>query len=107
MLKLICTVVVLLCACCSFTVSAQTSGEVICYVDESDDLFKIYPDQLIFESEQFAIYQLINGLTVLILNKQTQRFNRLTNLNLLPGSTLDPQMPPEPYQFFSGYCDVS
>jgi hypothetical protein len=97
----------LLLACSSYAVYANKSGEVICYVDKSDDLFKVYSRQLIFESKQFSIYQLIDGLTVLILNKQTMRFNRLSNLNLLAGSTLDPAMPPEPYQYFSGHCEYS
>lgn len=88
-------------------VFADTTGEVICYVDKSDDLFKVYPRQLIFESKQFSIYQLIDGLTVLVLNNQTMRFNRLSNLNLLSASTLDPQMPPEAYQYFTGGCDNS
>jgi hypothetical protein len=106
-LKSICTILLLLLACSNATVYADSSGEVICYVDKTDDLFRAYPDQLIFESKQFSIYQLINGLTVLILNKQTMRFNRFSNLNLLSGSTLDPEMPPEAYQYFTGRCDYS
>ena len=79
-------------------------GEVICYVDGTDDLFKVYPRQQVFASDRFTIYQLIDGLTVLVINKQTRRFNRLSNLNLLAHSTLDPEMPPEPYQYFTGSC---
>ncbi len=77
---------------------------MVCYVDGSDDQFRVYPRQQVFTSERFAIYQLIDGLTVLVINKQTLRFNRLSNLNLLPTSSLDPEMPPEPYQYFTGRC---
>jgi len=87
-----------------FSVNAQISREYTCHVDGTDDLFKVYPRQQIFASDQFSIYQLIDGLTVLVINNQTQRFNRLSNLNLLPNSTLDPQMLPEPLQYFTGYC---
>ena len=85
------------------------SGDLamLCHVDGSDDLFKVYPRQKIYSSEQFIIYQLIDGLTVLVINKQTLRFNRLSNLNLLPQSTLDPAWPPEPMQFFSGTCKAA
>ncbi|MDJ0833522.1 MAG: hypothetical protein QNJ69_08365 [Gammaproteobacteria bacterium] len=88
----------------ALTAHANKPAEVICYVDGTDDLFKVYPRQLVFESDRFAIYQLIDGLTLLVINKQTRRFNRLSNLNLLPESTLDPEMPPEPYQYFTGQC---
>ena len=87
------------------TASADWPSEITCHVDGTDDLFRVYARQQVFDSERFAIYQLIDGLTVLVINKQTRRFNRLSNLNLLPESTLDPEMPPEPYQYFSGLCD--
>lgn len=75
-----------------------------CKVEGSNDYFSIYGKQKTFETEQFIHYQLINGLTLIVLNKTTLRFNRLTNLNLLPSSSLDPNQPPEPMQFFSGEC---
>ncbi len=88
---------------CTSSARAE-STEMTCYVDGTDDLFKVYPRQQVFASDRFAIYQLIDGLTVLVINKQTMRFNRLSNLNLLAESTLDPEMPPEPYQYFTGSC---
>ncbi|KZZ59489.1 hypothetical protein A3762_00465 [Oleiphilus sp. HI0125] len=84
--------------------SAEEQSALICKVDGSDDAFKIYTNQRIYESEQFEHYQLIDGLTVLVVNKDTMKFNRLSNLNLLAHSTMDPSMPPEPHQFFSGEC---
>ena len=92
-------------ACCCFSVQADALKEMVCHVDSSDDLFKVYPRQLAYTGEQFNIYQLIDGLTVLIVNTQTMRFNRLSSLNLLPRSTLDPSWPAEPPQFFSGWCE--
>lgn len=92
-------------ACFSLTVLADSSSEIICQVENSDDLFKVYPQQLVFKSEHFIIFQLIDGLTILIINTRTMRFNRLSNLNLLSNSTLDPALPPEPLQFFSGRCE--
>jgi len=86
---------------------ASSDPEITCHVDGTDDLFKVYPRQQIFTSNQFSIYQLIDGLTVLIINRQTLQFNRLSSLNLLPHSSLDPELPPEPIQFFSGRCDFS
>ena len=87
--------------------TAAWPSEITCLVDGSDDQFRVYSRQQIFDSDRFAIYQLIDGLTVLIINKQTLRFNRLSNLNLLAESTLDPEMPPEPYQYFSGRCEIA
>jgi len=92
-------------ACFSFSVLADSSSEIVCQVENSDDLFKVYPRQLVFKSDQFLIYQLIDGLSILIINTKTMRFNRLSNLNLLSNSTLDPALPPEPLQFFSGRCE--
>jgi len=90
----------------SLSVQSDTSVELLCRVDGTDDIFKIYPSQLIFLGKKIMIYQLIDGLTVFIVNTQTGRFNRLSNLNLMPQSTLDPRLPPEPPQFFSGHCDL-
>ena len=87
--------------------SANTDPALTCYPDGSDDRFQLYPEQQVYAGRLFSIYQLIDGLTVLVFNHQTRRFNRLTNLNLLPYSSLDPQRAPEPIQFFSGYCDLS
>ncbi|MDX1451676.1 MAG: hypothetical protein R3183_03890 [Oleiphilaceae bacterium] len=75
-----------------------------CQVAGNDDSFVLYPEQLSYTSQTFWHYQLIDGLTVLVVNRQTMRFNRLSNLNLLPHSTMDPAKPPEEYQMFSGTC---
>jgi len=88
-------------------IQADTHKSLICTVSDSRDYFKVYPYQLIYSSDEFSHYQLINGLTVLVVNKNTMRFNRLSNLNLLPSSVMDPNKPPENYQFFSGLCKHS
>jgi hypothetical protein len=92
---------------CGRSLLASFEPEITCHVDGTDDLFKVYPRQKIFSSNQFSIYQLIDGLTVLIINRQTLQFNRLSSLNLLPHSTLDPELPAESMQFFSGRCEFS
>ncbi len=87
--------------------TAEQGPVMVCQVKGSDDQFLVYPRQKVFNSETFMIYQLIDGMTLLAINRQTLRFNRLSNLNLLPQSTLDPSWPPEPIQFFSGTCKVA
>lgn len=77
---------------------------LICSANDSVDYFEVYPSQLIYSSDSFTHYQLIAGLTVLVVNNQTLRFNRLSNFNLLSRSALDPNKPPSHYQFFSGVC---
>ena len=84
--------------------AASEPGDWQCQVANSDDLFQIYQEQLIFRGETFSVYQLIDGLTILAVNHETGRFNRLSNLNLLPHSSMDPARPPEPHQFFTGSC---
>jgi len=86
---------------------ADSHKPLICTVRDSRDYFKVYPYQLIYSSDEFSHYQLIDGLTVLVVNKNTMRFNRLSNLNLLQSSAMDPNKQPENYQFFSGSCKFS
>lgn len=86
------------------TVHAAPPETLICSVDGSNDDFIVYPEQVVYSSASFSHYQLIRGLTVLVVNKHTLRFNRLSNLNLLPSSTLDPAKKPENIQIFSGSC---
>ena len=78
-----------------------------CKVNGSDDYFIVYEEQLSYSSETFSHYQLIDGLTVIVVNKDTLRFNRLSNLNLLANSTIDPQQPPEQHQLFEGLCVIA
>lgn len=89
----------------SLNAQADPSSELLCRVEHTDDVFQVYPNQLIYNSKQFSIYQLIDGLTVLIVNSDTMRFNRISNINLLASSTLDPSWPAEPYQYFTGQCE--
>lgn len=86
---------------------SAASGSLTCTVDGSRDSFVVYPAQQVFNSAQFSYYQMMDGLTVLILNKRTQGFNRLSNLNLLPHSSLDPHWPAEAPQLFSGHCSTA
>lgn len=88
----------------SFSAMAITERAIICQVNGSVDYFALDATKQIYASKNFTYYQLIDGLTVLIVNNKTLKFNRLTNLNLLAHSTLDPNNPPEPRQFFSGSC---
>ena len=92
---------------CSPLIQADSHIPLICTVSDSRDYFKVYPYQLIYSSDKFSHYQLIDGLTVMVVNKNTMRFNRLSNLNLLQRSTVDPNKPPENYQFFNGVCKFS
>jgi len=94
---------------CLFSPLAQAGShnQLICTAGDSQDYFKVYPYQLTYSSDKFSHYQLIDGLTVLVVNKNTMRFNRLSNLNLLQSSTIDPNKPPESYQFFKGICKFS
>lgn len=92
---------------CSLTLQANPKHALICSVDGSQDDFKVYSEQLVFTSREFSHYQLIDGLTILVVNHKTMRFNRLTNLNLLPHSTMDPNRPVENYQLFTGSCKAS
>jgi hypothetical protein len=86
-------------------VYAGESEEWLCRVDGTDDQFRVDFSQRIYHNAPFQIFQLIDGLTVLVLNTETRRFNRLSNLNLLAHSSLDPERPAEPVQFFSGLCN--
>jgi len=88
-------------------IQADSHKSFICTVSGSRDYFKVYPHQLIYSSNEFSHYQLIDGLTVLVVNKNTMLFNRLSNLNLLQSSAMDPNKPPENYQLFSGSCKFS
>jgi len=94
---------------CLFGPLLQAGSHIplICSVSGSRDYFKVYPHQLIYSSKEFSHYQLIDGLTVLVVNKNTMLFNRLSNLNLLQSSATDPNKPTENYQFFSGSCKFS
>lgn len=84
---------------------ASESDEWLCQVEGTDDRFRVDTSQRIFHTARFQIFQLIDGLTVLVLNTETRKFNRLSNLNLLSQSSLDPERPAESIQFFSGSCD--
>jgi hypothetical protein len=86
---------------------ADTQNSLICTVSDSNDYFKVYPEQLTYSSEIFSHYQLMDGLTVLMVNKNTMQFNRLSNLNLFQNSVMDPNKPPDDYQFFNGFCKYS
>ena len=94
---------------CSFSpfTPADSHRPLFCTVSDSNDYFKVYPSQLIYSSDTFSHYQLMNGLTVLMVNKKTMRFNRLSNLNLLQSSVIDTKKPPDDYQFFNGLCKFS
>ncbi len=84
--------------------TALAEAMLDCRVAGTDDRFIVYPHQRIYRSDSFDYYQLMQGLTVLVVHRQTRQFNRLSNLNLLPSSSLDPQRSAEPYQFFNGQC---
>ena len=84
--------------------TALAEASLDCRVNGTDDRFIAYPHQRIYRSDSFDYYQLMQGLTVLVVHRQTRQFNRLSNLNLLPSSSLDPQWSAEPYQFFNGQC---
>jgi len=96
----------IICLLSSLT-QADSHNPLICSVSDSRDYFQVYPSQLIYSSDKFSYYQLIGGLTVLVVNKNTMRFNRLSNLNLLQNSTMDPNKSPENYQLFNGLCKFS
>lgn len=109
-MKNLCRRALLLVAVClsGLLVSVALANEEegwVCKVNGSEDYFKVYASQRIYASEQFSHYQLMDGLTVLVINKQTRRFNRISNLNLLPHSTMDPNQPPERFQLFHGMCE--
>ena len=86
---------------------ASENNALTCLVEGTDDRFELYPRQISYESARFLHYQLIEGLTVIVVNRKTLRFNRLSNLNLLEHSTLDPTRPAEPIQYFTGQCVAS
>ena len=77
---------------------------LLCKLATSEDYFALYADQVSYEGELFRHYSMLSGLTVIVLNKQTLSFNRLSNLALLPESTLDVNRPAEPNQLMSGQC---
>ena len=97
-------VMTLICVSNSKALHASPQENLVCSVDGSKDEFSVYPDQLVYASKSFLHYQMISGLTVLIVNRETMRFNRLSNLNLLQHSTLDPKKQPENIQLFNGSC---
>lgn len=97
-------VMALICVSSSKSLQASPHETLICSVDGSNDEFNVYPNQQIYSSDSFLHYQMISGLTVLVVNRQTMKFNRLSNLNLLQNSTLDPRKQPEKIQLFNGSC---
>ena len=84
---------------------ASNELSLLCKVNETEDYFEVDLNQLIYTSNEFLYYQMIEGLSVLIMNKNTLRFNRLSNLNLLENSSIDPSQPPDNHQFFNGLCE--
>ncbi len=83
----------------------QASGhQYLCKLAGSDDYFVLFDHQVSYEGAMFRHYAMLNGLTVIVLNKQTLDFNRLSNLALLPVSTLDINLPAEANQLMSGNC---
>lgn len=83
---------------------AADTAELSCDVDGSRDFFELYTEQLSFQGADFWHYQMMGGLTLIVVNRESLRFNRLSNLNLLSSSTLDPNRKPEAVQLFSGQC---
>ncbi len=67
-----------------------------CIVEGSDDRFLLYPEQRIYRSPGFEIYALMGGMTVATVARSDLRFNRITQLNLLPQ--------PDSVQWFEGQC---
>lgn len=99
-----CLVYMLVASFASSPLHATPRLELTCKVSGSNDAFNVYPEDLSYASKSFLHYQLIKGLTVLVVNRDTMRFNRLTNLNLLQHSTLDPKKRAEAIQLFDGVC---
>jgi len=91
----------------AFSTIAATQQHISCKVSNSLDYFSLDSSKQIFASANFTFYQQFDGLTVVVLNNHTLRFNRLTNLNLLANSATDPNKPPQSLQFFSGHCQRS
>ena len=92
---------------CIAPVHAENVPRLTCLVAGSEDVFELYPEQLAYEGKHFWHFQVIDGLTVVVVHQPSLQFNRLSNLNLLPNSTLDPSREPEAEQFFTGQCQHS
>ena len=82
----------------------EADNEYLCKLAGSADYFVLYQRQVSYEGTDFRHYTMLNGLTVIVLNKQSLRFNRLSNLALLSVSTLDINMPAEANQLMHGSC---
>ncbi|WP_210394966.1 hypothetical protein [Motiliproteus sediminis] len=76
--------------------AAALSLPLSCKLQDSDDRFILYPEQLVAQTATHAVYSLMGGLTLAVVQRQTLRFNRITSLNLQPR--------PDRMQLFSGQC---
>ncbi|WP_261841080.1 hypothetical protein [Aliamphritea ceti] len=86
----------------------QVPGEeFLCKLADSADYFMLYQHQVSYEAAEFRHYTMLNGLTVVVMNKRTLRFNRLSNLALLSVSTLDINLPAEANQLMHGSCHLA
>ncbi len=86
------------------TLIAQT---LQCQIAGSDDIFLLYPEQKLTNTDDFYIYQNFNGLVITTVNTQTMNFNRISHFNLLPEPLpLDNKEQNQDAQLISGLCEI-
>lgn len=69
---------------------------LVCDVKGSDDHFLLYQEQRIYRSDRFDVYALMGGLTLATVSRESFKFQRTSQLNLLPE--------PDRLQLFEGQC---
>ncbi|WP_421862412.1 hypothetical protein [Motiliproteus sp.] len=79
--------------------SVQASQPLVCDVKGSDDRFLLYQEQRIYRSERYEVYALMGGLTLATVARDSLKFQRTSQLNLLPQ--------PDRLQLFEGQCRYS
>ncbi|GAM73928.1 hypothetical protein JCM19241_5124 [Vibrio ishigakensis] len=74
---------------------AKGTDQLHCMLSETQDHFIYYPSQLVYASEQFAIFQNFKGRVTTQVDLKTEQMHRTTFI----GEPFDPE-----YQILKGHC---
>lgn len=81
---------------CMVTPQAYANLPIRCFLTDNKDHFLFYPEQQVYRSEQFVIFQNFKGRVVSQIDLKTGKFSRTTYI----GEPFSPQ-----YQILFGSCN--
>lgn len=87
---------VLLGVLCTSNVQAKGTDQLHCMLSDTQDHFIYYPSQLVYASEQFAIFQNFKGRVTTQVDLKTGQMHRTTFI----GEPFNPE-----YQILKGQCE--